>query len=602
MDLKDIVSQSSSNNGARLHTSSSTTPKSGLISPDSSIVQDSNNNNSKKGLEMSNNESITSPNRGSANTHALHNENVKNLPSPEPSPKPSPEPVPTIAETVTRELPPLPSQFKFGSGSSVSSSVSAEPAQTSSTSRSIPLSSILAHKRQLSEQPLPDTVHEKKAVLEGRRRLQPRSQQMGQDQQPPLQQLPQQQQQQLPHLPQKQRQQQQHVPPPLQVAAAPELPYSEPEHRDYGHSTTHTLPHQYPSQPVNYSSSTNSIPSGNSNPESVAYSHSETQPEETSEDDKEEYLPIAPSGTATIPVMAPTTISSTSVSSRRHAHILSEQRRRENINGGFKLLKNAVPFCQGTQDSKAMILKKAVEYINSLELEIQSLRYSNSSTVTNSSSATSSPSNPMYNMNTSRPSRSPTSATLPPPPPPPPSAVRPERTISQPNPNLHPPPPQQQNHHQPHQQQHPHRHQQPEDQHRQTAHPGPPPRRPPPPPPPPQRSPTAIPLVQPPPLHVHHPHHLHTQPVIPPQAVPQRYGSVAPPPPTYNYAYNESISRPTSTPPTTRPLQSPSISTKRNFSLPNENYTIPRLSSSPVSRPSGAFTPPPRSFPLPPPL
>lgn len=71
-----------------------------------------------------------------------------------------------------------------------------------------------------------------------------------------------------------------------------------------------------------------------------------------------------------IPVMAPTTISSTSSSSRRHAHILSEQRRRENINEGFQHLKNAVPFCRGTQDSKAMILKKAVEYISSLEGEL----------------------------------------------------------------------------------------------------------------------------------------------------------------------------------------------------------------------------------------
>lgn len=88
----------------------------------------------------------------------------------------------------------------------------------------------------------------------------------------------------------------------------------------------------------------------------------------------------APSTTTTpaplaIALTAPTTISSTSSSSRRHAHILSEQRRRENINGGFQLLKNSVPFCKGTQDSKAMILKKAVDYIVTLEQELNQLRY-----------------------------------------------------------------------------------------------------------------------------------------------------------------------------------------------------------------------------------
>lgn len=76
-----------------------------------------------------------------------------------------------------------------------------------------------------------------------------------------------------------------------------------------------------------------------------------------------------------IALTTPPTISSTSSSSRRHAHILSEQRRRENINGGFQLLKNSVPFCKGTQDSKAMILKKAVDYIVSLEQELSQLRY-----------------------------------------------------------------------------------------------------------------------------------------------------------------------------------------------------------------------------------
>lgn len=88
-------------------------------------------------------------------------------------------------------------------------------------------------------------------------------------------------------------------------------------------------------------------------------------------------LPISPfkANEPPIALLSSSTISSTSSSNRRHAHILSEQRRRENINGGFQLLKNSVPFCKGTQDSKAMILKKAVEYIMSLEQELAQLRY-----------------------------------------------------------------------------------------------------------------------------------------------------------------------------------------------------------------------------------
>ncbi|KAK9382054.1 uncharacterized protein V2V93DRAFT_170388 [Kockiozyma suomiensis] len=57
-------------------------------------------------------------------------------------------------------------------------------------------------------------------------------------------------------------------------------------------------------------------------------------------------------------------------SSRRFAHILSEQRRRENINGGFIELKGSIPECRGSQDSKAVILRKAVLYIASLESEL----------------------------------------------------------------------------------------------------------------------------------------------------------------------------------------------------------------------------------------
>ncbi|KAK9460082.1 uncharacterized protein V1516DRAFT_665597 [Lipomyces oligophaga] len=60
-------------------------------------------------------------------------------------------------------------------------------------------------------------------------------------------------------------------------------------------------------------------------------------------------------------------------SSRRVAHILSEQRRRESINGGFLVLKSSIPHCRGSQDSKAVILRKAVQYITSLEGEVERL-------------------------------------------------------------------------------------------------------------------------------------------------------------------------------------------------------------------------------------
>ncbi|KAK9478133.1 hypothetical protein V1514DRAFT_331704 [Lipomyces japonicus] len=66
-------------------------------------------------------------------------------------------------------------------------------------------------------------------------------------------------------------------------------------------------------------------------------------------------------------------------SNRRFAHILSEQRRRENINGGFLELKDAIPQCRGAQDSKAAILRKAVIYIASLESEVRRLKTSQQS-------------------------------------------------------------------------------------------------------------------------------------------------------------------------------------------------------------------------------
>ncbi|GJJ77747.1 hypothetical protein EMPS_10106 [Entomortierella parvispora] len=56
---------------------------------------------------------------------------------------------------------------------------------------------------------------------------------------------------------------------------------------------------------------------------------------------------------------------------RRLAHILSEQKRREKINGGFDELKSVIPECAQNTDSKATILRKAVDYILQLEDEIR---------------------------------------------------------------------------------------------------------------------------------------------------------------------------------------------------------------------------------------
>ncbi|CAG8479952.1 4498_t:CDS:2 [Paraglomus brasilianum] len=69
-----------------------------------------------------------------------------------------------------------------------------------------------------------------------------------------------------------------------------------------------------------------------------------------------------------------TSIHHTQAPSRRLAHIRSEQKRRENINSGFEELKNIVPTCRGCADSKAIILKKAVHYIQALETEVRKLK------------------------------------------------------------------------------------------------------------------------------------------------------------------------------------------------------------------------------------
>ncbi len=56
---------------------------------------------------------------------------------------------------------------------------------------------------------------------------------------------------------------------------------------------------------------------------------------------------------------------------RRVAHLLSEQKRRESINTGFEDLRQAIPVCRDGQDSKATILKRALEYIRELESVVE---------------------------------------------------------------------------------------------------------------------------------------------------------------------------------------------------------------------------------------
>ncbi|CAG8624349.1 3537_t:CDS:2 [Cetraspora pellucida] len=76
---------------------------------------------------------------------------------------------------------------------------------------------------------------------------------------------------------------------------------------------------------------------------------------------------------------------------RRIAHILSEQKRRENINSGFEELKSIVPSCRGCADSKAIILRKAAHYIQALEAQIQKLKQSSSGSTTPNTSVTTPP-------------------------------------------------------------------------------------------------------------------------------------------------------------------------------------------------------------------
>uniref|UniRef100_V5F1S1 BHLH domain-containing protein n=2 Tax=Kalmanozyma brasiliensis (strain GHG001) TaxID=1365824 RepID=V5F1S1_KALBG len=74
--------------------------------------------------------------------------------------------------------------------------------------------------------------------------------------------------------------------------------------------------------------------------------------------------PNTAAGTSVAPAPAPPT---TVNANRRVAHLLSEQKRRESINTGFEDLRQAIPACRDGQDSKATILKRALEYIRELE-------------------------------------------------------------------------------------------------------------------------------------------------------------------------------------------------------------------------------------------
>lgn len=89
-------------------------------------------------------------------------------------------------------------------------------------------------------------------------------------------------------------------------------------------------------------------------------------------------IPLRPSPPTTIPPVAEPSISTTSTSSnyshRRAAHIASEQKRRQNINEGFEDLRRCVPTCTSPTDSKAVILRKAVNYIWQLQSEMLRLR------------------------------------------------------------------------------------------------------------------------------------------------------------------------------------------------------------------------------------
>lgn len=77
-------------------------------------------------------------------------------------------------------------------------------------------------------------------------------------------------------------------------------------------------------------------------------------------------IPSASFAASAVASHVPTTTNTVNAN-RRVAHLLSEQKRRESINTGFEDLRQAIPACRDGQDSKATILKRALEYIRELE-------------------------------------------------------------------------------------------------------------------------------------------------------------------------------------------------------------------------------------------
>lgn len=65
---------------------------------------------------------------------------------------------------------------------------------------------------------------------------------------------------------------------------------------------------------------------------------------------------------------------SSGIHSRRQAHIVSEQKRRQSINEGFEDLRRCIPTSLSSGDSKAVILRKAVNHITMLQAEVTRLR------------------------------------------------------------------------------------------------------------------------------------------------------------------------------------------------------------------------------------
>jgi hypothetical protein len=94
---------------------------------------------------------------------------------------------------------------------------------------------------------------------------------------------------------------------------------------------------------------------------------------EASEEDSESGTGISRStillklgnGPSTVVLGSP--IAENSNHNRRQAHIASEQKRRQSINEGFEDLRRVIPSCVNTSDSKAVILRKAVNYIRLLQ-------------------------------------------------------------------------------------------------------------------------------------------------------------------------------------------------------------------------------------------